>query len=146
MAEQQDALPLPGCRIDLVLSQQPPRLVDDHPILHQLQQIPLRHRGGEEVALNPPRRQRPLPPLSRSRRLPLLLPRLHLAGLTLGHGGSGEVRCAEGGEEDEAMAKDPAGVTKNPCRRDLSKVPTGSLAGSLETLSPDRPQRYRWRS
>ena len=34
------------------------------------------------------------------------------------------------------MAKDPAGVTKNPCRRDLSKVPTGSLAGGPETLSP----------
>ncbi len=90
VAEQQDALPLPGCRLDLILRQQPPRLVHDHPVLHQLQQIPLRHRGGEEVALNPPRRQRPLPPLSRSRRLPLLLPRQHLAGLTLGHGGSCE--------------------------------------------------------
>ncbi|KAI4992716.1 hypothetical protein ZWY2020_007029 [Hordeum vulgare] len=97
MAEQQDALPLPGRRFDLILCRQPPRLVHDHPVLHQLHQIPLRHRGGEEVALDPPRRQRPLPPLSRSRRLPLLLPRLHLAGLTLGHGGSCE--SAEGKEE-----------------------------------------------
>ena len=69
MAEQQDALPLPGRRLGLALRRQPPRLVHDHPVLHQLQQIPLRHRGGEEVALDPPRRQRPLPPLSRTHRL-----------------------------------------------------------------------------
>jgi len=54
MAEQQDTLPLPGRRLDLILRRQPPRLVHDHPVFHQLQQIPLRHRGGEEVALNPP--------------------------------------------------------------------------------------------
>ena len=88
VAEEQDALPLPRHWLNLVLRRQPPGLVHDHSVLHQLQQIPLRHRGGEEVALNPPRRQRPLPPLSRSRRLPLLLPRLHLAGLTHGHGES----------------------------------------------------------
>ena len=78
VAEKQDALPLLGRRLDLILRRQPPGLMHDHSVLHQLQQIPLRHRGGEEIALNPPRRQRLLPPLSRRRRLALLLPRLQL--------------------------------------------------------------------
>ena len=111
MAEEQDALPLPGRWLDLVLRRQSPGLVHEHSVLHQLQQIPFRHRGGEEVSLDPPHRQWPLPPLSRRRRLALLLPRLHLAGMTLGHGGDGEpsggrrrneCRSAGGGEEGGA--------------------------------------------
>ena len=57
MAEEQDALPLLGHRLRLALRRQPPRLVDDHAMLHQLQQVVRRHRGGEEIPLDPTRRQ-----------------------------------------------------------------------------------------
>ena len=36
---------------------------------------------------------------------------------------------------EQAREKDSASVTKKPCRRDLNRVPTGSLAGGPETLS-----------
>ena len=110
VAEEQDAFPLPWRRLNLVVRRQPPRLMHELAVLYQLQQIPVRHCGGEKVSLDPSRWQWPLPPLS-SRRLALLLPGLHLAGLALGHGGDGELsrrigreRCmsARGGEEDGA--------------------------------------------
>ena len=112
MAEEQDALPLPWRRLDLVVRRQPPGLMHELAVLYQLQQVPLRHRGGEKVSLDPPRRQRPLPPLS-SRRLGLLLPRLHLAGLTFGHDGGGELsrrrgregRIGAGGGEEDGASK-----------------------------------------
>ena len=75
MAEEQDALPLPWRRLDLVVRRQPPGLMREQAVLYQLQQVPLRHCGGEKVPLDPSRWQWPLPPLS-SRRLPLLLLRL----------------------------------------------------------------------
>ena len=36
VAEQQDALPLPGRRLGLAFRRQPPRLVRNHSVLHQL--------------------------------------------------------------------------------------------------------------
>ena len=107
MAEEQDALPLPWRRLNLVVRRQPPRFMHELAVLNQLQQVPLRHCGGEKVPLDPSRWQWSLPPLS-SRHLALLLPCLHLAGLALGHGSDGELsrrmgreRCmsTRGGEE-----------------------------------------------
>ena len=86
VVEQQDTLSLLRCRLRLALRRQPPRLVGNHALLHQLQQVVRRHRGGEEIPLDPTRRQCPLSPLSRGRPLLLLLLRLELAGLSLRHG------------------------------------------------------------
>ena len=100
MAEQQNALPLLRRRLRLAF-RQPPGLVDDHAMLHQLQQVVLRHRGGEEIPVDPARRLRPLPPLSRGRPLLLLLLlRLEFAGLPLRHG--------EGDGSDEEEGKEEA--------------------------------------
>ena len=97
VAEQKNALSLLWRRLHLAF-RQPPRLIDDHAVLHQLQHVVLHHRGGEEVPLDPARRQRPLPPLSGGRPLLLLLLRLKLAGLPLRHG-EGDGSAEEEGKE-----------------------------------------------
>ena len=56
VAEQQDALSLLRRRLRLALRRQPPRLVGNHALLHQLQQVVRCHRGGEETRLDPTRR------------------------------------------------------------------------------------------
>ena len=128
VTEQQDTLSLLRRRLRLALRRQSPRLVLDQALLHQLQHVRRRHRGGEEIPLDPTRRQSTLSPLSRSCRLLFLLLRLELPHPPLRHGGG----CRSAGEEEKGGAWDAHEVTGEAGRvRVIRRVQRETLTGEV---------------
>lgn len=131
VGQEEKPFSLPWLGLDLV-SREPPRIVREHAVLDEFEEILLPHSGSEEIPLDPARWHSLLLRLDDA----LLLRLLQLAGLSLRHGGSNEIDCFglrwwPKSRKDRREEEDDA--VPNPSAQCFYNQPTGPLASGPST-------------